>query len=110
MRINSRTLAGFTAVVGLTLSAAAPVFAGQPVARSEAPRALQAERVVMLCENDRATRQAYTREFGAPPVFVTAREAEAARANGETWDAPRCMTAREHARLNQTLQARASLD
>jgi hypothetical protein len=110
MRMNSRTFAGFTAVLGLTLSAAAPVLAGQPVARPDATRALQAERVVMMCETDRATRQAYTREFGAPPVFVTAREAEAARATGETWDAPRCMTAREHARLNQTQQARAALD
>lgn len=110
MRMNSRTFAGFTAVLGLTLSAAAPALAGQSVARPEAPRALQAERVVMLCETDRATRQAYTREFGAPPVFVTAREAETARATGQTWDAPRCMTAREHARLTRTLEARASLD
>lgn len=110
MRMNARTFAGFTAVVGLTLSAASPVLAGQPVARPDAPRALQAERVVMLCETDRATRQAYTREFGAPPVFVTAREAEVARATGETWDAPRCMTAREHARLARTLEAHASLD
>tara|TARA_R110002167_G_scaffold71327_3_gene201295 strand:- start:147 stop:473 length:327 start_codon:yes stop_codon:yes gene_type:complete len=108
--MNSTTLAGFTASLGLTLAAAAPALAGQPAARAEAPRVAQAERVVMLCETDRATRQAFAREFGAPPVFVTAREAEAARANGETWDAPRCMTAREHARLNQTRQARASLD
>jgi len=110
MRMNARTFAGFTAVVGLTLSAASPVLAGQPVARPDAPRALQTERVVMLCETDRATRQAFTREFGAPPVFVTAREAEAARTSGETWDAPRCMTAREHARLTQAQQTHAALD
>ncbi|MDI1281082.1 MAG: type II secretory pathway pseudopilin PulG [Brevundimonas sp.] len=110
MRMNSRTLAGLGVVLGLTLSAAAPALAGQPTARADARQTLQAERVVMLCGTDRATRQAYTREFGAPPVFVTAREAEAARAAGETWDAPRCMTEREHTRLNQTLQARAALD
>lgn len=110
MRMNSRSPVGFAAALGLTLSVAAPALAGQPAARSDAPDALQAERVVMLCETDRATRHAYTREFGAPPVFVTAREAEDARANGETWDAPRCMTAREHARLTQTQQARAALD
>lgn len=110
MRMNSRSFAGLMAVLGLTLSVAAPALAGQATVRPDSQRSVQAEHVVMLCGTDRATRQAFTREFGAPPVFVTAREAEAARAAGETWDAPRCMTAREHARLNQTQQARASLD
>ena len=110
MRMNARSVTGLAAMLGLTLAAAAPALAGQPMERPDGQQTLQAERVVMLCETDRATRQAFTREFGAPPVFVTAREAEAARAAGETWHAPRCMTAREHARLTQSQQTRAALD
>jgi Flp pilus assembly protein TadD len=110
MRTISRPLAGLTALLGLTLSVTAPAFAGQSSAQAESRQAPQPQRVVMMCETDRATRQAFTREFGAPPVFVTAREAETARVSGQTWDTPRCMTAREHARLNQTLQARAGLN
>ncbi len=110
MRMHARTITGLAAMLGLTLAATAPALAGQPTARSDSQQAVQAERVVMLCETDRATRQAFTREFGAPPVFVTAREAEAARRSGETWEAPRCMTAREHARLTQAQHTRAALD
>ena len=110
MRMKARSITGLAAMLGLTLAAATPALAGQPMARPDSQQTLQAERVVMLCETDRATRQAFTREFGAPPVFVTAREAEAARTAGETWDAPRCMTAREHARLTQAQRTRASLD
>ena len=81
----------------------APALAGdlQPGVR-HAP-----QRVVMQCASDATTRAAFTREHGARPVFVTAREVEAARANGQSWNTPRCMTAREHSRLVQFLGDRA---
>jgi hypothetical protein len=42
-------------------------------------------------------------------VFVTADEALQARSTGQTWAAPRCMNAREHARLVSTLNAYAAV-
>jgi hypothetical protein len=89
---------GLTCAAGLMLSAAGPVLAHD---HDKAP--LRAQRVVMECGNDAATRRAFTREHGAAPVFVTAREVQSAQAAGEIWATPRCMTAREHARLTQSL-------
>ena len=63
----------------------------------------------MLCDTDIATRRSFTREHGAPPVFVTAQQALAARASGEAWTAPRCMTAREHGRLVQLMASYAGV-
>jgi hypothetical protein len=65
---------------------------GQPSARSNA-------RAVLVCGTDAATRRAFTREHGAAPIFVTAREALSVRASDPAWSTPRCMTAREHARF-----------
>ena len=42
-------------------------------------RAAAGERAVLVCATDAATRRAFTREHGAPPVFVTAREALSVR-------------------------------
>jgi len=64
---------------------------GQPSARPHG-------RAVMICGTDAATRRAFTREHGAAPVFVTAREALSVRASDPAWSTPRCMTDREHAR------------
>jgi hypothetical protein len=64
---------------------------GQPSARTNT-------REVLVCRTDVATRRAFTREHGAAPVFVTAREALSVRASDPAWTAPRCMTEREHAR------------
>lgn len=94
---NTTPVIGLTCAVGLMLSAAGPVLAHDP---GKAP---QAQRVVMECGNDAATRRAFTREHGAAPVFVTASDVRRAQATGETWSAPRCMTAREHARLTQSI-------
>ena len=94
------------AVVALATSVAAPALAHQTRLPTEAP--VGAQRVVMMCANDAATRSAFRREHGTPPAFVTADQALQARATGETWSAPRCMTAREHARLTQTLNTYAS--
>lgn len=93
------------AVLGLTASAA---FAA-PETRPASPAPASARQSVMICETDAATRRAYQREHGVQPVFVTAREAIQARRDGEAWDAPRCMTEREYARLVATTQTRAGL-
>lgn len=94
------------AVVALAASVAAPALAQQNRLPSEAPAG--AQRVVMMCTNDAATRSAFRREHGAPPTFVTADQVLQARARGEAWSAPRCMNTREHGRLTQTLNTYAS--
>ena len=63
----------------------------------------------MMCDSDMATRSAYRRDFGTRPVFMTAEQVLQARATGETWSAPRCMNAREHNRLTQTLNTYAAV-
>jgi len=95
------------AVLTLTAAAALPAFAQQTSLPSRAPDG--AQRVVMMCDSDAATRRAFRREHGAAPVFVTADEALQARSTGQTWAAPRCMNAREHARLVSTLNAYAAV-
>lgn len=90
----------FTPLIGVAAVAVAAILPaglanagdnGQPSARSNA-------RAVMICGTDAATRRAFTREHGAAPIFVTAREALSVRASDPAWGAPRCMTVREHAR------------
>ncbi len=95
------------AVLTLAASAAMPAFAHQTPLPTRAPDG--AQRVVMQCDSDDATRRAFRREHGAAPVFVTADEALQARSTGQTWSAPRCMSAREHARLVSTLSAYAAV-
>ena len=96
-----------SAAVALSASVSAPAFAEQLAQPAAVPQG--AERVVMLCESDAATRTAFRRDFGTRPVFVTADQALRARATGEVWATPRCMTAREHGRLTQTLSTYASV-
>ncbi|MDP1913772.1 hypothetical protein [Brevundimonas sp.] len=90
----------FTPFIGLAVFAAAAILPaglasaahdGQPAARTHA-------RAVMICGTDPATRRAFAREHGAAPIFVTAREALSVRTSDPVWNAPRCMTAREHSR------------
>jgi len=95
------------AAATLATAVAAPAVAQQTRLPAEAPAG--AQRVVMLCTSDAATRSAFRREHGAAPVFVTADEALQARATGQAWPVPRCMTAREHTRLVQTLGAYATV-
>ncbi len=95
------------AVATLAASVAVPALAQQNRLPTQAPAG--AQRVVMMCANDAATRSAFRREHGAPPTFVTADQVLQARATGETWAAPRCMNAREHGRLTQTLNTYASV-
>jgi len=87
-------LFGLVAVVAATVVPAGLATAGdtgQPAARA-------GDRAVMICGTDAATRRAFTREHGAAPIFVTAREALSVRTSDPAWSTPRCMTAREHAR------------
>ncbi|AQR60780.1 hypothetical protein BZG35_03275 [Brevundimonas sp. LM2] len=94
-----------SAVAAIAASASVPAFAQSP-APTPAPE--RAQRVVMLCATDAATRASFQRDFGTRPVFVSADDALRARTARETWTAPRCMTEREHARLTQTLSAYAA--
>lgn len=104
--MNRLTLSA--AVLTLAASTALPAFAQERVSfPTRAPEG--AERVVMICEQDAATRRAFRREHGQAPAFVTAEQALQARSTGQVWDAPRCMTAREHTRLVSTLTAYAAV-
>lgn len=89
--------------VGATLCSAGVASAGEQF-RTSAPGA----RAIFVCGTDAATRRAFTREHGAPPVFVTAREALSVRSNDPAWTAPRCMTAREHARYAEAVSTYAA--
>ncbi|PMV44041.1 hypothetical protein, partial [Pseudomonas sp. GW460-4] len=79
--------------------------------REVSPRTLRAEtlRSVMVCASDIEARRTYQQAYGAPPAFVTAQEALAARQSGRRWAAPRCMTAHQYDRLAGPAVQRASL-
>ncbi len=93
----------FTPLVGLlALTATAVLPAGIAAAEATGPQSGPAvARPILICATDAATRRAFTREHGAAPVFVTAREAMSVKASDPAWNAPRCMTAREHARFRE---------
>lgn len=101
----------FTPFVGLAALAAAAVLpAGAASAGDPGRDAKPAPaRAVLICDTDAATRRAFVREHGAPPVFVTAREALSVRPSDPAWDAPRCMTAREHARYREAATTYAAV-
>lgn len=88
---------GFAALIAAATVPAGLVSAGEHGQVSVRPHA----RAVMICGTDAATRRAFTREHGAAPIFVTAREALSVRASDPVWSTPRCMTAREHARYRE---------
>ncbi|RZJ27745.1 MAG: hypothetical protein EON85_10545 [Brevundimonas sp.] len=89
------------------LAVAASALSAVPAIAHETAQAAPA-RPVMVCATDAATRRAFTREHGAAPVFITAREVLALRASDPTWATPRCITAIEHTRLvNGSAYARA---
>ncbi|MGZ9098804.1 MAG: hypothetical protein ACXW3O_03795 [Brevundimonas sp.] len=101
----------FTPFVGLAALAAAAILptgavsagdTGQGASRAPA-------RAVLVCRADAATRRAFIREHGAPPVFVTAREALTVRPSDPAWTAPRCMTAREHVRFREAASTYAAV-
>ena len=59
-------------------------------------------RSVYVCDNSAMTRRGFAREFGAVE-YVTASEA---KAQGEAWVAPKCITRSEARRLQKALAAR----
>lgn len=100
----------FTRIAGLAvLTAAALLPAGLANAGElKDPTARSPARPVLVCATDAATRRAFTREHGTAPVFLTAREARSVRTTDPAWSAPRCMTAREHARYREAATTYAS--
>jgi len=101
----------FTTLVGFAaLAAAATLPAGMAGARDAGqPSAQSGARAVLICGTDAATRRAFAREHGAAPIFVTAREALSVRTSDPAWSAPRCMTAREHARYRDAATTYAAV-
>jgi hypothetical protein len=91
-----------TVPLTLLAVAAAGAAAAQttPQASARADREADA-RGVLICKTDTASRRAFARAYGERPVFITAREALEVRRADPRWEAPRCMTEREHARYEQ---------
>ena len=96
-----RRFTTFSFALAMAMAAASGAVAAPP-GGSAAP-SVNARQVVMWCESGAMARRAFEREHGRTQIFVSADQVLAARRAGETWDAPRCMTAREHARLSRTL-------
>ena len=95
-------------VAALTALALAATSLTLPAVAADSPAAQPSQRAVMICATDAATRSSFAREYGQAPVYITAREALAAKDLGQTWSTPRCMTEREHARYVNLTQAMAA--
>lgn len=100
---NTDTLVAAGLAAAMALSVAAPATALEQGRRANDRRA---DRPVMICDTDASTRRAFTREHGAAPVFITAEQALRVRPADPAWDAPRCMTEREYAKLRDASAAR----
>ena len=101
----------FTPFVGLAALAAAAILPTGAVSAGDLDQGARKAppRVVLVCRTDAATRRAFMREHGTPPQFVTAREALSVRPSDPAWQAPRCMTAREHARYREAVTTYAAV-
>lgn len=100
----------FAPFAGLAALAAAAILPAGLVSAGELDQTARAPaRPVLICATDAATRRAFTREHGAAPVFVSAREALSVRASDPAWSAPRCMTAREHSRYREAATTYAAV-
>lgn len=93
----------FTPVVSLAVLAAAAVLPAGGASAAGQPEARTSVRAVLICSPDANTRRAFSREHGAAPVFVSAREVLSVRPSDPAWTVPRCMTAREHARYRNAI-------
>lgn len=98
----------FSAIAGLAIIAG--LTAGSAIAGPAQNQTRASERPVLVCATDAATRRSFTREHGAAPQFITAREVLSIQRSDAGWSTPRCMTAREFARYREaaTTFARAS--
>jgi len=101
----------FTPFVGLAALTAAAILPAGAASAGDPDRQAKQEpaRAILICDTDAATRRAFAREHGAPPVFVTAREALSVRPSDPAWEAPRCMTAREHVRYREAATTYAAV-
>lgn len=101
----------FTPFFGLTALAAAAILPTGAVSAGDLDQGARKApaRAVLVCDTDAATRRAFTREHGAPPVFVTAREALSVQPSDPAWQTPRCMTAREHVRYREAVSTYAAV-
>jgi len=101
----------FTPLIGLASLAAAAILPAGLVSAGDAGQssARPSARAVLICATDAATRRAFTREHGTAPIFVTAREVLSVRSSDPAWTAPRCMTAREHARYREAATTYAAV-
>ena len=96
---------GLTALVAATILPTGAASAGDPGPGASRTPA----RAVLICGTDAATRRAFAREHGSPPVFVTAREVLSVRPSDPAWETPRCMTAHEHARYREAATTYAAV-
>lgn len=87
----------------LFAATAAPALAGE-APRSEA-RVQTARIVLTVCDRDALTQAAFRNQNGPRPVFVSVDEVLNARAAGERWSEPRCISAGQQQRLAQRLNA-----
>lgn len=96
-----KTTLGALAAV-LTLAAAvSPALADPQANRADQTRPAVPPRAIFICAADQDTRAAFQRQHGVDPVFMSAEQVLEARRDDITWQAPRCMTEREYARLSQ---------
>lgn len=65
----------------------------------------KAQRVVYVCDRSEETQRSFERQYGEQR-FVTAEDALKAADRNENWNAPRCMTEQEYAKLNREMAAR----
>ena len=79
----------------IVLASAGSALAENPAARNQAEG-----RILYICDNTAAVREAFAKEFGEVK-FVTADEAQKTKG---AWSAPRCITPAEHARLEAAKQ------
>lgn len=96
----------------IVLCAALAAFAAGSAYAKDAPNAQESStnavqeakpaRSVYVCDNSALTRRGFAREFGAVE-YVTAAEA---KAKGQSWSAPKCVTRSEARRLQKALAAR----
>lgn len=91
--------------VSILLAASALTAAAMPAMAQDTAPAAAAPRAVYVCASDAATTRSFQQRYGVRPTFVSATEARAAAAAGDHWDTPRCMTEREHRRLNDLARA-----
>jgi len=97
MRLILCALAISAFSMGAATASEAPKASDAASKATNAAARIAPARSVYICDNTPETRRGFAREFGHTE-FVTA---EAAVAKGQAWEAPKCVTALEAARLKE---------